>query len=291
VRPRILVWAESSSNIDLAVSTLEDKQVFYKLVRDRNAFIEELSTGKYNTYLMMDTGKPLTGHKDKLVAAEVAAGKGLIATRNAYGDNFKNLAMFGVKFIGNNPKHNFTVNFLPGMAFEGLPDLSGSGKTQRVALGSGVKQAVLDNLGEEYPAITLNHYESGKAMLFTFDLGSTLPVDNASAILWQAVETVAPTVEPSDTVVEVEIDVQELGEVNALVEAVVPQGVIVLWTSPASDSLTWDFESQPGQERVIRTILDIPAGIENPCFIAYAAYLIDHEYWTFDSAETGLALP
>lgn len=291
VRPRILVWAESSSNIDLAVSTLANKQVFYKLVRDRNAFIEELSTGKYNTYLMMDTGKPLTGHKDKLVAAEVAAGKGLIATRNAYGDNFKNLAMFGVKFIGNNPKQNFTVNFLPGMAFEGSPDLSGSGKTQRVAPGSGVKQAVLDNLGEEYPAITLNHYESGKVMLFTFDLGSTLPVDNASAILWQAVETVAPTVEPSDTVVEVEIDVQELGEVNARVEAVVPQGVIVLWTSPASDSLTWDFESQPGQERVIRTVLDIPAGIENPCFIAYTAYLIDHEYWTFDSAETGLALP
>lgn len=290
VRPRILAWAESTDNINLVESTLDDKELYYTLVNDRYAFMDEFNTGKYNTYLMMDTGNPLVDHEDETVAAAVYSSQGLIATRDAYGDNFKNLAMFGLKFIDNNPKQGYTINCLPGLTFAGYPDLSGSGKTQRVALGTGVEQAVLLNMDEDCPAVTLNHYGAGEAMLFTFDLGSALPTEDAAAMLWHAVETVAPTVDSSGTVVEVEIPIQELGEVNARVEALAPQGSVVLWTCPPSDTLTWKFTSQPGQARTLRIVLDIPEGTNNPCITINAAYLINEEYWIFDSVETRLML-
>ena len=49
VRPRVLVWAESQINMDMAATVLNEMQVYYRIVNKRDTFFAELQTGQYNT--------------------------------------------------------------------------------------------------------------------------------------------------------------------------------------------------------------------------------------------------
>jgi hypothetical protein len=117
IRPRVLVWAETQSNIELAKKVLDGMQVFYKTVNTREAFMAELRTNKYNLYMLLDSSLPLSGSDDRELAAELAMGKGMVASRGADGDNLKNLGLFGVQFSGSTAPDDFTVNFAADSIF------------------------------------------------------------------------------------------------------------------------------------------------------------------------------
>ena len=121
----------------------------------------ELRTGRYNLYMILDSKLPLTGHDDKELAAEVAKGKGIIASRDANGDNLKNLDLFGVKFKGSTTPHDFTVNFAADSVF-GQMTLSGTGKAQNVNLDGGQQHAVLNSKKGALPGVVTHQYKMAR---------------------------------------------------------------------------------------------------------------------------------
>jgi hypothetical protein len=197
----VLEKAESNDNIYLAKTTLDDMEVYYQIVNDREDFMTELRTGKYNLYMLLDSKLPLTGNDDKELAAEVAKGNGIIASRDANGDNLKNLGLFGVKFKGSTPPDDYTVDFSADSKF-GEITLNGTGKAQNVELEGGQQQAVLNSKKGASPGAVTYKYEAGKTILFTFDIGSCS--GNTAKILRKAIELTAPAKETNKDYAELE---------------------------------------------------------------------------------------
>lgn len=287
-RPRVLVWAESTENIDLAQKTLNEMKVYYTVVHNRESFMKELLTDRYNQYMLLDSKLPLTGQNDQILANEIAKGKGIIASRDANGDNLKNLDLFGAQFIGSLPEKDFTVAFNQNSIF-GERVVYGVGKTQRVELKEGKAQAsiLLDSESkiESYTGAVVNHYHNGKAILFTFDLGTA--TGDISELLTRAVEFVTPDQELSNRIIEIEIHLQSKAEVIAKLEELVPNNLYLLW----SDSLVqennpeWSLETEPEQEYIFSYIVELPDNDENLAelnLITDAYYQVGTEYFKID---------
>lgn len=253
IRPRVLVWSESQSNTDLAKKTLGGMQVYYKTVNTREAFMAELRTGKYNLYMLLDSKKPLTGNDDKELAAEVAAGKGIIASRDANGDNLKNLGLFGVKFNGSTTPHDYTVDF-PADSVFGQLKMTGTGKAQNVTLNGGQQLAVLNSKKGISPGVVTYKYQNGKTLLFTFDIGSCS--GDIESVLKKAVELTVPESEVGNGYAELEIKVKAYTAIGAEIRLNIPEGAEIVWLSP--DANAWSFDTAKGREYTFRFILKLP---------------------------------
>ncbi|MFZ5988016.1 MAG: prenyltransferase/squalene oxidase repeat-containing protein [Bacillota bacterium] len=280
VRPRVLVWAESQGNIDLAKKTLEGMKVYYKTVNTREAFMAELRTGKYNLYMLLDSKKPLTGNDDKELAAEVAKGKGIIASRDANGDNLKNLGLFGVKFNGSTTPHDFTVNFSADSVF-GKLTLSGTGKARNLNLDGGQQLAVLNSKKGASPGVVTYKYQNGKSLLFAFDIGSC--TGDIESVLKKAVELTAPASEVDNGYTELEVKVKANTAIGAEIKLNIPQGAEIVWLSP--DANAWNFEAVKGQEYTFRVILKLPQAAGQYSVSVDSLYGTPNGMLKFDSVE------
>ncbi|HEX3033497.1 MAG TPA: hypothetical protein VHS59_14895 [Bacillota bacterium] len=253
VRPRVLVWAESQANIELARRTLDNMQIFYKIVNTRDTFMTELRTGQYNLYMLLDSKLPLTGHDDEELAAEVAGGKGIIASRDGNGDNLKKLGLFGVEFRGSTTPHDLTVD-LPADSVFGQLTLSNTGKAQRVELNGGEQLASLNSNKGTSPGIVASTYEKGKSLLFTFDIGTCS--GDTESVLRKAVELTMPADDTTKGYAELEIKVTANTAVAAEIKLNIPEGAEVIWVSPEADG--WNFATEKGQEFTFRTLVKLP---------------------------------
>lgn len=271
VRPRVLVWAESQANIELAKKTLDEMQVYYKTVNNRDDFMTELRTGKYNLYMLLDSKLPLQGNDDQELAAEIEKGQGIIASRDADGDNLKNLGLFGVKYKGQTTPHDFTVDFPADSPF-GKLQLTGSGKAQYVQLQEGQQLAVLNSKKGASPGVVFNEYQSGKAILFTFDLGSC--TGDTMKILNKAVELAAPKSDTDNGYAELEVKVQANTAIGALLKVSMPQGAELVWTDPAikTPEMTWSFDTATGTEYTLRMLVKLPQSSESNDFTIESSY-------------------
>ncbi|HWQ89118.1 MAG TPA: VWA domain-containing protein [Desulfitobacteriaceae bacterium] len=258
VRPRVLVWAESQSNISLAQNTLNELQVYYTIVNTRESFMSELRTGKYNIYMLLDSKLPLIGDDDQELAAEVAGGKGLIATMDANGDNLKNLGVNGVKYTGNAVLGDFSINFPADSAF-GAINLNGAGKIQNVELNGGTQIAAIQENATTatYPGVVTYTYQNGKSVLFSFNLGSC--TGNAQSILKTAVEQVAPANETNSGLAELEIKAAAQTAIGAKIQLNIPPDSEIVWVTPViEENSAWQFNTATGQEYTFRVLLKLP---------------------------------
>lgn len=253
-RGRVLVWAESSANINLAKKTLDGMNVFYKIVNNRDDFMAELKTYKYNLYMLLDCKLPLRGHEDDLLAAEVASGKGIIASRDANADNFKNFGIFGVKFRGSTTPSSFTVNFPSDSPF-GQLTLTGSGKAQNVQVINGRQLATLNSKKGATPGVVISKYGSGKSLLFSFDIGGCS--GDTTGVLKRAVELVAPPNEVNSGYTELEVKVKANANIGAELKLNLPTGSEIVWLSPSAD--LWRFNTVKGNEYIFRAIVKLPS--------------------------------
>ncbi|WP_442598615.1 VWA domain-containing protein [Neobacillus sp. D3-1R] len=284
VSPRVLVWAESNNNINLAKETLESMSAFYQMVDNRDDFMSELRTGKYNLYMLLDSQLPLTGHDDEELAAEVAKGNGIIASHHANGDNFKNMDLFGVKVKGSTTPHDYKVDFLANSYF-GPFTLSGTGKALNVELEGGEQQAVLTSKKGDSPGVVTSNYENGKTLLFTFDLGSSQ--GETSTILKKSIELVTPTIETSNQYTELEVKVKANTSIGAEIILTTPQGSEVVWMSP--DTSAWRFETVTGQEYTFRVLLKLPEAAGTYPVTLDSYYATANGMLKFNTMETMIA--
>lgn len=260
VRPRVLVWAESQLNTDMANAVLNEMQVYYRIVNNRDAFFAELQSGKYNTYVMLNKSLPLTDHDDLVLAGEIAGGKGLVATGGSNGDNLKQFNLFGIKEIGSVNSKGYTTSFIPGSPL-GEFSLYGTGTVQRVLVTGGQEIASIITQKVTLPGVITHQYGEGKTVLMTFDLGEAGPAADAYTLFRNSLERVAPVQEAQGNVAEVEIKVQATGAAEAMLKEEFPAGTEILWVSPEFTSVeppSWQFNTAPGQEYIFRYIVRLP---------------------------------
>jgi hypothetical protein len=280
VRPRVLVWAESQTNIDMAGTVLNDMQVYCRIVNNRDAFFTELQTGQYNTYVMLNKSLPLTDHDDLVLTEEIAGGKGLVATGGSNGDNLKQFNLFGIKEIGSVNSKGYTTSFSPGSPL-GEFILNGTGKVQRVLIISGQEAASIITEKVILPGAITHQYGEGKTVLMTFDLSEAGPAADAYSLFRNALERVAPVQETKGDVAEVEIKVQAIAAVEAMLTEEFPAGTEILWVSPefASDNPPiWQFTTTAGQEYICRYIVKPLPGMDPIELTTFASYLEANEY-------------
>lgn len=251
--PRVLVWAESRGNIELSKQALDESQVYYKLVNNRDDFMTELHTGKYTVYLLLDSSRPLTGCDDRELADEIAMGKGIVASGDGNGDNLKNLGLFGVKFTGYTPCNNYSVT-LPAGSVLGEALMLGTGKVQKVTLDGGTQLAEVISKKAATPGIVTNTYQNGKSVLFTFDIGSC--TGDTANVLKKAVELVSPAAELSCSYAEFEIKVKADTAIGAELKLITPPEAELLWMSPEADA--WTFDTAAGQEYTLKVLMKLP---------------------------------
>lgn len=251
--PRVLVWAESQENIELSKQALDEAQIYYKLVNNRDDFMTELRSGMYTVYLLLDSKKPLTGYDDRDLAAEIARGKGIVISGDANGDNLKNLGLFGVKFAGYTPPGNYSVA-LPLGSVLGETVMLGTGKVQRVTLDGGTVVAEVISKKATIPGIVTNTYQNGKSVLFTFDIGSC--TGDTASVLNKAIELVTPTVELTSRYAEFEIKVIAETAIGAKIVLNIPTETELLWLNPVTSA--WQFDAIAGQEYTFRVLMKLP---------------------------------
>lgn len=260
VRPRVLVWAESQINTDMATNVLNEMQVYYRIVNTRDAFFAELQSGQYNTYVMLNKSLPLTDHDDLVLTEEIAGGKGLVATGGSNGDNLKQFNLFGIKEIGSVNSKGYITSFIPGSPL-GEFNLNGTGTVQRVLLTGGQEIASIITEKVTLPGVITHQYGEGKTVLMTFDLGEAGPAADAYTLFRNSLERVAPVQEAQGNVAEVEIKVQAMAAVETMLKEEFPAGTEILWVSPEFtiiDPPSWQFSTAPNQEYTFRYVVSLP---------------------------------
>ena len=283
VRPRVLVWAESQCNIDLAKKTLDDMQVYSNIVNNRDDFMAEMRTDKYNLYMLLDSKLPLTGNDDSELTAEIARGKGIIASRDADGDNLKNMGLFGVKFRGSTTPKDYSVDFSADSIF-GQLTLSGTGKAQYVVLDGGQQIATLNSKKGTSPGVVINKYQSGNSLLFTFDIGSC--TGDTESVLRKAVQLTTPVNETNDGYAEIEIKIKAYTAIGAEAKLNIPEGAEVIWTSPEHSG--WNFDTVKDKEYTFRAIIKLPQTAGQYPVTVDTYYDISEGMYKFNTVETML---
>ncbi len=293
VRPRVLVWAESQTNTDMAVAVLNDMQVCCRIVNNRDAFFTELQTGQYNTYVMLNKSLPLTDHDDLVLTGEIASGKGLVATGGSNGDNLKQFNLFGIKEIGSVNSKGYATSFSPGSPL-GEFTLNGTGTVQRVLINGGQEAASIITEKVILPGVITHQYGEGKTVLMTFDLSEAGPTADAYALFRNAIERVTPVQENEGNVAEVEIKIQATAAVEAILTEEFPAGTEILWVSPdftSDNPPIWQFTTAAGQTYTCRYIVKLLPGTDPIELTTFAGYLEANEYKLLETTVLTINVP
>jgi Tol biopolymer transport system component/subtilase family serine protease len=181
----VLIWLnykcvndESQSNC-LESGSIEDKLaeagIFYHIVQDKKDFEKELRNPLYTDFMVLGDHNPIEDHFSEELKEQVYSGKGMISSLF----NRQNLdeEVFGMRYLGHLPSQDFPVTFLESGISSG-GDRRSSGIAQKIEAVSpeevaGWIQEDTDKGAQTYPAIILRKLGRGKAVYFSFDLGSS----------------------------------------------------------------------------------------------------------------------
>lgn len=195
--PRILVFSGSEYREGCFLhSFLQSEGYIHKVVYSCGDFETEMNTGFYNVYMLNSSNNNMGGNSPSMrddLLQKVKNGDGLIGIHfNGSGFNpfiFDGLLgdkrnIYGVKFLGTLQKDSYTVNLTDTPITESKAFNTSEDKIKVVELTEGstcgyvisqknnASQGKASNEGI-YPVVVSNDYESGRTVLFTFNLNES----------------------------------------------------------------------------------------------------------------------
>ena len=174
---------------DLLEEILKEAANNYHIVYDKKDFEIEQRNPLYTDTIILGDNQPVEGHFFDEISEQVYSGSGIISSLylkprewcNAYDDS-----LFGIRLKGDLPGDEHIVQ-LDESPISGYDTLYAKGKAVKVTTDSNSTIAGWINSEkgyhrkfkqEQYPALILNEYGTGKTIYFAFDLGLTLNEDN-----------------------------------------------------------------------------------------------------------------
>jgi hypothetical protein len=184
---------------DLLEEILEDAVDNYLIVSDRVEFEKELRSPFFTDIMILGDHHPLTDHLDEELREKVYSGTGLISSlwvKHASAET-----IFGMKVAGklaNDCSEDLTVQVIES-PFTIADSITVKGRVHRVtALETDriVAGWIADEQGssvheEQYPAIVLSEYGTGKTVYYAFDLGLTLDGTNYDQLAGLIADTIS----------------------------------------------------------------------------------------------------
>ena len=219
---------------DLLEEILKEAANNYHIVYDKKDFETEQRNPLYTDTIILGDNQPVEGHFFDETREQVYSGRGIISSLylkprewgNAYEDS-----LFGLRLKGDLPGDEHIVR-LDESLISGYDSLYVRGKAVKVAADNSTSIAGWINSEkgyhgtfrqEQYPALILNEYGTGKAVYYAFDLGLTLNeynYDQLSSIIKNSLgnihkPSVAIRVFPNQ-LIPLEIELKSIGGDNDL---------------------------------------------------------------------------
>ncbi len=284
---------EKDLNEAVVREALNSIGAYYQIVRSKAAFKDAMRSGLYHTYIL--SGKePLEDHMDEELKERINSGEALILINyeNIEDEKFKDVT--GVMDEGSLEKKQRNLNIIENPITQ--PSiLTIAGKVDRLKV-TGDKTIVIGTVtekGKTYPAIILNPYGEGSAIIFAFDsgesakaYGSTVPYGSllSNAITYMAPKKTNPL---PGYPIGVEIGLKSLGPAFDIrvKEAIGTKEVVITYPSGKVDEtgITWGFGlSGSGKETLqyLTKIDDTGGAYTNTTTVEY---LKDGAYKTFNT--------
>ncbi|MGM7703483.1 VWA domain-containing protein [Pseudalkalibacillus sp. Hm43] len=282
---RILVWTENADENSWIQPLLKEKADYSKVVSNKDDFIKELRSSKYNVYLITDIQQPLTGLSDQELLAKVHNGHQLIVTNNANLADLKVSDVFGAKLNG-----SFNAN---GKAVTSnlYADMKGTytGKGQRYDLTTAEVWAELND-GNSKPVVIANEYGKGTAVHIGLDVRQLEGIA-PETLVGKIVEKVTPkrsTPAPGDGQL-IEVSVKALtGPIDAKITEQIPAGVTVIDPidfTLQNDTLIWRKTLEQDEEAVLRYMISTPSEAGTYSFITENGYWEQGDYHALQNEE------
>ncbi|MBI4746440.1 MAG: hypothetical protein HY786_07870, partial [Deltaproteobacteria bacterium] len=224
---------------------------YYKIVRDKKDFKEEMRKGLYNTYILAGK-KPLEDHLDEELTERINSGDGLILFNYEKIEDEKFRELTGVKSKGHLSKKTRTLTLMESSITQpGTLSITGKAQKLEIKSGNAVTAGVTEEKGKPYPMIIINRYGKGKVVLFAFDISASAEKYGSSlyaGLMGDAVNYSAPEealMLPSYPAA-IEISLTSLdGDFDLKVKEK-PSTNGILLTYPAAvtseDSIAWEFK-------------------------------------------------
>lgn len=263
--------AQRTHTIDDALTTLG---VAHTIVTSEQAFTRELRSGLYNTYWV--SGKQDKLHNDLPLEVREAVFSGAALILDGVHDARNKIfdTVTGVKYKGKIGEVNLPVE-LTGPWYPSQR-LGTVGRAQKPDLLTSKQQAVFDGSHPQAngPAIASNAYGSGQAVLFAFDLASSLEAQDAwlpvlDATLKAVLPAQAQVVTPGSVVRLRTSIANQAGTVDLNVATRLPAGAAYLNASApgafdaAINSAQWRFTLGQDQSADLYLSMRAPSAVGN----------------------------
>lgn len=299
--PRVLVYIEDKENKgqgsgnkaqdetnktkEQIANLLATMNINHVIVTKEEDFIAQFRTEKHNIYMIIEVrpGQDDNGAKSqepeniaqqyiwKELTEAINNGEGLIYIKTHPDEKPDLRDVLGVKIKGDEKDAKQLILLESPIANANTIDLTQE-KAIEITLEKAIQAAYIktkDNMGhnekeEQLPAITINNYGLGKAILFAFN-----PIDNNNPILNQiiinAINYITPDAEKTElttnSIAPINTRIMNLGEEIALrITELLPEGVklIEAYKPTSTEPLTWETTLKPNEARDIRYIIQLP---------------------------------
>jgi len=224
--PRILVWLEKdkkekiNTNKVIATNVFQRINVqYFNIVTEESDFLNELRSGKYNIYLIMNPDKPLNGNHDEEIREKIYKGECIMALKWDKIEDNKIRDIFGVKNKGNFQKGSYTIQlFQTPITIESQVAVFGKPMKLEIVQSNVLTAGIITNEGTEWPGIVMNPYGNGVAIFANYDFGesadfvrTTIPYEDIIINFINYYKTlISPFVIPNG-LLPIEINLQSLG--------------------------------------------------------------------------------
>lgn len=258
---------QRSQAIDQVLTVLG---VSHTIASNETAFKQGLRSGVYNTYW-------ISGKEDKLhddLASEIReavfAGDGLILD-GVHDQRNKTLdTVAGILYRGKHGETGLTVDFNSALfESQSLPSV---GRALKLDIDGGVQQALFNGskTNSDGPGIVTHTYGAGHAVLFAFDLVSSLQARSSwqqvAATGLQYVLSQPPAVFTPGTLLSVKTTIANQGPATDVnVKSVLPQGALLLGSNPTGsydadgNAVTWIFNLTKDKGTDLFVTLRVPS--------------------------------
>ncbi|MCK4665705.1 hypothetical protein KAU33_03100, partial [Candidatus Dependentiae bacterium] len=275
-----LIWIdhemlnENSPGIIKLKEILDEIVVYYKMVFEKDEFVNEFRTNLYNVYLIFGKDDSLGKLPSDELKAHIRLGRGIISSKfTGFTGEGNESEVFGVKFTGHYPGEANTIT-ITNSFISSSDTVTISTQLERLELISpySSQAAYYEFNNSSTPVIVLNSYGDGKAVYFGFDFIESITNDNMEVlgnILKNSVELVRkPIIYKFPSVkIPIQFDLRS-AEVNVSlkVKEETPDVMEIIETIPEADlqnlnSAEWYFDMLPGEDKTLLSINRLPEAL------------------------------